>query len=79
MKAKAYLVVVLLIFWGIFFAEHANSQVLSPYKDYAMTTIPPARNADGTTKRDAKVVREYRKLYACPSTHKFTGACPGCP
>lgn len=78
MKAKAYLIVILVIFWGMFFAEHAQAQgvVLSPYKDYAMTGLPPARNADGTIKRDARVVREYRKLYACPSTHLFAGACP---
>jgi hypothetical protein len=76
MKAKAYLIVILLIFWGMFFMERAGAQPLDPYKDYAMTATPPARNADGTTKRDPRVVREYRKLYACPSTHLFTGACP---
>jgi hypothetical protein len=48
----------------------------SPYIDYRYTGEVP-REANGDIKRDPKVTREFRKLYACPSTGKFTGACPG--
>lgn len=37
----------------------------------------PVRNADGSIRRRADVIRAFRKLYACPSTQLFTGACPG--
>lgn len=37
----------------------------------------PARTADGTIKRSRAVVREFRRMYPCPSTGKSTGACPG--
>lgn len=36
-----------------------------------------ARNADGSIKRRSDVLREFRKLYPCPSTGLTTGACPG--
>jgi hypothetical protein len=32
---------------------------------------------DATTTRSPKTTAAFRKLVACPSTHKFTGACPG--
>src|SRR5574340_98601 len=35
------------------------------------------RNSDGSIHRRADVLREFRKLYACPSTGLHTGACPG--
>lgn len=64
------------VIWGVVFYDQAHAVTLDPYTDYAMTGVV-LRNPDGTTKRDSKVISAYRKLYACPSTHKFTGACPG--
>jgi hypothetical protein len=37
----------------------------------------PVRNADGSIRRRADVLRVFRKLYACPATKEFSGACPG--
>lgn len=37
----------------------------------------PVRDARGQIVRSAAVIGAYRKLVACPSTLKFTGACPG--
>lgn len=37
----------------------------------------PSRDADGSISRRADVLRAYRKLYACPSTGLYAGACPG--
>lgn len=38
---------------------------------------PPARDEDGTILRSRSLLREFQKLYPCPSTGKTTGACPG--
>lgn len=38
---------------------------------------PPARDAHGNIKRSRQVLRDFQKLYPCPSTGKTTGACPG--
>lgn len=37
----------------------------------------PERDADGKIKRSAQVLREFQKLYPCPSTGKRYGSCPG--
>lgn len=37
----------------------------------------PARNADGTIRRRADVLRAFQRLHPCPSTGRTTGACPG--
>ena len=34
-------------------------------------------NADARIKRSAKARRDFQKQYACPSTGKTKGACPG--
>lgn len=72
-------IIAMIFLAGFILSDKAWPQTppLSPYKDYAMTGQPPARNADGTIKRDSKVVSAYRKLYPCPSTGLYTGACPG--
>lgn len=82
MNAKAYAIALLIVIWSyVLYTGNAFGQtptiVLSPYKDYAMTNSTPPRDAKGVIKRDAKVIREYRKLYPCPSTGLYTGACPG--
>jgi hypothetical protein len=80
-NAKAYAMALIIVIWGyVLWTGNVFAQtptvVLSPYKDYAITTTPPPRNADGTIKRDPKVIAAYRKLYPCPSTGLYTGACP---
>ena len=37
----------------------------------------PIRNADGSIKRDPKVIREFKKIHPCPSTLLTAGACAG--
>lgn len=76
MKAKAHPICFLLIFWGIVFIDHASAQVLDPLVDYRYTGVV-LRDADGKTLRSTKVIRAFRKLYACPSTNAHIGACPG--
>lgn len=39
-------------------------------------TATVERNADGTIRRSAAVVRAFRKAHPCPSTGLTTGACP---
>lgn len=47
-----------------------------PFTDIRMGSTVE-RAANGTTKRSRAVTIGFRKLYACPSTGKRTGACPG--
>ena len=75
MKTKAYLLVILVIFWGMFFMEHASAQELDPLVDYRYTGVV-LRDAKGKTLRSTKVIQAFRKLYACPSTGAHIGACP---
>lgn len=37
---------------------------------------PAKRDDNGNIARSSVVIREFRELYACPSTNKRTGACP---
>ena len=39
--------------------------------------VTPIRDADGTIKRRADVLRAFQKIHPCPSTGLTTGACPG--
>lgn len=38
---------------------------------------PPARDADGVILRDRGVLRDFQRIYPCPSTGLQRGACPG--
>lgn len=38
---------------------------------------PPKRNHDGVIVRSRAVLRDFQRIYACPSTGRYTGACPG--
>lgn len=49
--------------------------VLDPYKEIRYCG-PPKRDAGGEILRDSKVITAYRKVHKCPSTGKYTGACP---
>ncbi len=42
-----------------------------------MQQHPPPLDYPQVIKRDPKQVAAFRKLNACPSTHKYTGACKG--
>jgi len=45
--------------------------------DARYCSIEPVRNDDGTIKRSAAVVREFRQYHPCPSTGKVDGPCEG--
>lgn len=57
----------------------AQAQVpvpLDPLVEYRyLGTV--ARDEEGNTVRDMRVVRAFQKIWACPSTGQRTGACPG--
>jgi hypothetical protein len=57
----------------------APAHATDAYTDdrYLPEGVEIARNADGSIKRDAKVLREFQKIHPCPSTGSTTGACPG--
>lgn len=38
---------------------------------------PPARDADGIIIRSRVVLKDFQRLYPCPSTGRQQGACPG--
>lgn len=50
---------------------------VDPYIDIRKSEAAPTRNADGTIRRDAKAVREFRRVWVCPATSSYTGACDG--
>ena len=49
---------------------------VDPKKEYRICG-EPKRDKTGAIIRSASVLSAYRKIYPCPSTGKFTGACPG--
>jgi hypothetical protein len=62
--------------------------IFMPMRGHAAPALPdryvdiryigtPVRNADGTIKRDARVLREFQKIHPCPSTGLSSGSCPG--
>jgi hypothetical protein len=38
---------------------------------------PPARDADGTILRSRELLRDFQRVYPCPSNGAPAGACPG--
>lgn len=61
----------------ILLATLASASVFaSPYVETRICG-EPARTSTGAIARDAKAVREFRRLYACPSTGLHDGACTG--
>lgn len=59
----------------VLFALNAQAQTLDPLKEYRYAG-PPVRNVDGTIRRRADVIAAFRKVHRCPSTGRYTGACP---
>lgn len=49
---------------------------IDPYKEIRYCGPPKRDPVTHEILRDAKVISSYRKVHACPSTGKFTGACP---
>lgn len=49
---------------------------LDPLIDYRMGDAV-TRNEKGNTQRSKQVIARFKQLYACPSTGKNSGACPG--
>jgi hypothetical protein len=76
MKTKAYLIVILIIFWGMFFMDHAQAQVVDSTIDYRYAG-EVIRDSTGKTARSAKPLIAFKKLWPCPATGKKNGACPG--
>jgi hypothetical protein len=52
------------------------AQTLDPLLDYRFQG-QVVRRADGTIQRSAKIVNAFKKTWACPSTGRHEGACPG--
>lgn len=48
-----------------------------PLKETRYCAEQPARDAGGKIARRADVLREFKRLYPCPSTGRSTGPCPG--
>jgi hypothetical protein len=76
MKAKAYLICICLIVWGMVFIDRAYSQALDPLKDirYAGQVN---RGPTGATARSTRTIAAFKSQWACPATGKHAGACPG--
>jgi len=52
------------------------AQTLDPIVDYRYAG-EVIRDADGSIHRSTKVINAFKKMWACPSTGKHSGACPG--
>lgn len=70
------MVVVLLVFWSFLLTSVAFAQTPDPLKDIRYVGIVQ-RGPDGATLRSTRVINAFKKQWACPSTGKHTGACPG--
>ena len=58
------------------FVKCAGAQTLDPIVDYRYAG-EVIRDADGKTQRSDKVIRAFKRMWACPSTGKHSGPCPG--
>lgn len=61
---------------ALLFCLPAWSHPLDPLVEYRYLGTS-ARDADGSTVRSGRVLRAFRKTWACPSTGNKTGPCPG--
>ena len=68
-----------LLIWATIAGVMMSAHVLAA--DPALTEtrccVIPERNADGSIKRRADVLRAFRKIHPCPSTGLTTGSCTG--
>ncbi len=64
-------------FFALMFAAFPSSEAadIDLQETRCVTTV--VRLADGSIRRRADVLREFRKLYPCPATGLTTGACTG--
>lgn len=58
------------------FAAVEPASALNPLVDYRYVGRVE-RDANGRIARDPTVVAQFKRLYACPSTKRHSGACPG--
>lgn len=59
------------VLWGT-----ARAQTLDPVLDYRYAG-EVVRDPDGSIHRSTKVINAFKKMWACPSTGKHSGPCPG--
>lgn len=60
----------------VLLTQCAGAQTLNPLFDYRYAG-EVVRDADGKTQRSDKVIRAFKRMWACPSTGKHSGSCPG--
>ena len=53
-----------------------QAQSLDPLVDYRLSPLV-LRDTDGKTLRSSQVIAAFKRQWACPSTGKHSGACPG--
>lgn len=66
----------LIVLCWLLVASVASAQTLDPIVDYRYAG-EVVRDADAKTQRSDKVIRAFKRMWACPSTGKHTGPCPG--
>lgn len=68
----------LVLFTLLFAANVYANHGIDHYEETRYCGVPE-RTSGGRIKRDRKVIREFRKIHACPSTGKlgYTEPCPG--
>lgn len=64
------------VVWMVVIIGVARAQELDPLVDYRYAGVV-VRDANGNTARSTKVINAFKKQWACPSTGKHTGPCPG--
>lgn len=73
---KSFFSAVLLVAVAMLLAFSATAQSLDPMKEYRFAGVV-MRDALGNTLRSDKVIAAFKLQWACPSTGKHSGACPG--
>lgn len=64
------------VFFMTFFLHVSHAEELDPMTDYRISEVV-VRDSDGKTERSKAVISRFKQLYACPSTGKKFGNCPG--
>lgn len=72
---KAVLIAALFV-WCMVLWGTARAMPLDPLVDYRYAGAV-VRDANGNTARSTKVLNAFKKQWACPSTGKHSGPCPG--
>ena len=76
-RSLAFVAIAMLCIAPSAFARNRRTGV-SDQRDFARARIAAqSDNYCGTQRRSARAKREFRKKFACPSSGKHGGACPG--